>query len=100
MTWRFSDGTEFDGHAVFGGTAFADEARRDLLRHESGHTIVVQVHPPPGGTEDLDLQDPWLVTAWLRSKATRYGLEVTEAPESEAPEDPRGPSVDDDSVIY
>lgn len=68
MTWVLSDGTEVElGGEVRGATAFAQDLRQ-LFEGRYGCLPGVGIYPEPGGSVELDLNDPTLLDIFLRQE--------------------------------
>lgn len=101
MTWRCSDGTEIDlGGVVRGDEPFAESLRDDIRRIAVGLPPPVQLYPPPGGSVELDVNDPVLVDSWVRNEARLLGVEVVDAPDVEYPVSPYSTEGHPEGVEY
>lgn len=95
-TWRFDDGTELDlGGTVRGFGMFAAALRSGLSRDPAP---AVLVRPPPGGYEDLDPDDPYILDQWARGVARRHDIEVVSAPKVDPPADTRSSNAPDGAL--
>ena len=79
-TWEFSDGTNVQWTSD--GTFFLEsntELTKDIQTALEVHEFEpwgVRVHPPPGGTVDLDVSNIWIVDRFLELEAMRLGISV------------------------